>query len=64
MKAVKRFFDEGDKDQLTLRFRGRGWRIGARHAISARSAKRWRDRQGRSRAETRRRQMMMVLAPR
>ena len=56
MKAVRRFFDEGDKVKLTLRFRGRemahlelGMQLlnKVREEVGA-------DRQGRSRAEARR----------
>ena len=66
MRAMRRFFDEGDKVKVTLRFRGREMAhmnlgIGAAgpHPEGYRA-----DRQDRAISETEGRQMMMVLAPR
>ena len=66
MKAVRRFFEEGDKVKVTLRFRGREMAhqdIGyppARAASKPRPA----HRQGRAEPSMEGRQMIMVLAPR
>ena len=56
MKAVRRFFEEGDKVKLTLRFRGREMahmELGMELLNKVREETR-RDRQGRGRAEARR----------
>jgi ribosomal protein L35 len=57
MRAMKRFFDDGDKVKVTLRFRGREMaHHAARHEAASEGASEdsHRDFQGRSRAEARR----------
>ena len=66
MRSVKRFFDEGDKVKVTLRFRGREM---AHQELGVKLLDRVKDetstfRQGRIGARLEGRQMTMVLAPR
>lgn len=66
MKAAQRFFEEGDKVKVTLRFRGREMaHRGARYEASAACERRYRrNAKVESEPKLEGRQMMMVLAPR
>ena len=66
MRAMKRFFEEGDKVKITLRFRGREM---AHQELGIKLLDRVKDdtgpaRQGRAEPRFEGRQMVMVLAPR